>query len=159
MLTTTYLRRWLVVVLGCWALPAVRAQQVGGDGARIAEAIRGEDYSQALRLLGPALRHSPNDAQLWTMQGVAYERQGNRKEALTSFTRALKIAPGTIPALRGAVQIEFDAGSPRAIPLLQRLLQLRPDDITSHAMLAAPGSVSSASSVVSNPTAMRWMNR
>ncbi len=103
---------------------------------RIASALRDRDYVQALQLLGPALRQSPNDAQLLTMQGVAYERQGNRKEALTSFTRALKIAPSTIPALQGAAQIEFDAGSSRAIPLLQRLLRLRPEDTTTHGMLA-----------------------
>jgi tetratricopeptide (TPR) repeat protein len=48
----------------------------------------------------------------------------------------LKIAPDYLPALEGAAQLEFDAGSPAAIPLLQRLLKLNPNDQTSHAMLA-----------------------
>ena len=137
MIAATHLRKWqwFVVAFWCCTLPAVRAQP-SGDETRIAEAIRGGEYSQALQLLGPALRRAPSNAQLWTMQGVAFERQGNKQEALASFTRALKIAPGNIPALQGAVQIEFDAGSPRAIPLLQRLLQLQPDDLTSHGMLA-----------------------
>jgi hypothetical protein len=38
--------------------------------------------------------------------------------------------------LKGAAQIEYDAGSPAAIPLLRTLLRLRPDDPTGNAMLA-----------------------
>jgi tetratricopeptide (TPR) repeat protein len=34
------------------------------------------------------------------------------------------------------VQIEFDAGNPAAIPLIERVIRLHPDDATSHAMLA-----------------------
>jgi len=70
------------------------------------------------------------------MQGVAYDRQGDKKQALAAFRHALKLAPDTIPALEGAAQIEFDAGNPNAIPLLQRLVRLRPGDSTTHGMLA-----------------------
>ena len=62
--------------------------------------------------------------------------QGQKKEALTSFHKALKISPDYLPALHGAIQIEFENGSPAAIPLLQRVLRFHPDDSTSHAMLA-----------------------
>src|SRR5262249_14709788 len=41
-----------------------------------------------------------------------------------------------LPALEGAAQIEVDAGSPGAVPLLERVLRLKPEDPTSHAMLA-----------------------
>jgi tetratricopeptide (TPR) repeat protein len=112
------------------------AQNAGEEESRIASALRDGNPAGALELLAPALRKFPGDAQLWTMQGVAYERQSNKKEALESFTHALKIAPDTIPALEGAAQIEFDGSSPRAIPLLERLLRRRPDDTTSHGMLA-----------------------
>src|SRR4029077_11454117 len=70
------------------------------------------------------------------MQGVAYNGQGNKKEALNSFRHALKISPDNIPALQGAAQIDFDAGDPAGIPLLEHLLKLRPNDLTSHGMLA-----------------------
>ena len=70
------------------------------------------------------------------MQGVAYGGQGHEKDALASFQRALKISPDYLPALHGAIQIEFENASPAAIPLLQRVLSLRPGDETSHAMLA-----------------------
>src|SRR5262249_3889230 len=65
-----------------------------------------------------------------------YAGKGNRKEALDSFYRALKIAPNSIPALHAAVQIEYDTGDARAIPLLEHLLRLRPEESMSHAMLA-----------------------
>ena len=70
------------------------------------------------------------------MQGVAYAGQGQKKEALASFQSALKISPDYLPALHGAIQIEFENGSPTAIPLLQRVLRSHPGDSTSHAMLA-----------------------
>src|SRR5215471_4220313 len=102
------------------------AKTISNEEARIASAIRNGDYPGALRLLGPAIRRSPANAELWTMQGVAYDRQGNPSEALAAFKNALKIAPNTIPALEGAAQIEFAASDPRAIPFLERLLRLRP---------------------------------
>src|SRR5678815_3236959 len=77
------------------------------EESRIAGAIRDGNYAGALELLGPALRRSPGNSQLWTMQGVAYDRQGDKKRALAAFKHALSIAPNTIPALEGAAQIEF----------------------------------------------------
>ncbi len=73
---------------------------------------------------------------LWTMQGVAYSGRGQKKEALLSFRSALKIVPDNIPALQGAAQLEYEAGSAAGIPVLQHLLRLRPSDATSHGMLA-----------------------
>jgi tetratricopeptide (TPR) repeat protein len=102
----------------------------------VAEALRDRDYSRALQLLKPALEASPDNAELWTMQGVAYAHEGREKEALPSFRRALKLSPDYLPALKGAIQIEYEEGSKEAIPLLQRVLRLHPDDITSHGMLA-----------------------
>ena len=61
---------------------------------------------------------------------------GKRAEALQSFQRALKIDPNYLAALEGAAQAQYEAGSRRAVPLLNRILRLRPDDPTAHAMLA-----------------------
>jgi tetratricopeptide (TPR) repeat protein len=55
---------------------------------------------------------------------------------LASFRGALKISPDYLPALQGAIQIEYEAGDSAAIPLLKRVLRLRPGDVTSHGMLA-----------------------
>src|SRR6266567_890549 len=70
------------------------------------------------------------------MEGVAYNREGKKMEALHSFEQALKLDPDSIPALQGAAQMEFDAGNAAGIPLLKHLLRLRPNDLTSHGMLA-----------------------
>ena len=70
------------------------------------------------------------------MQGAAYAGDRHMKEALASFRSALKISPDYLPALEGAIQIEYEAGDPAAIPLLKRMLRLRPTDATSHGMLA-----------------------
>ena len=112
------------------------SQQAPNEESRIASAIRDGNYAQALQLLEGAIRQSPANARLWTMQGVAYDRQGRKKEALVAFEHALRLAPNTIPALEGAAQIGFDAGNPDAIPRLERLVRLRPDNPTTHGMLA-----------------------
>ena len=62
---------------------------------------RTRNLTRALELLRPALQGSPGNAQLWTMQGVAYAGEGHKKEALTSFHNALKISPDYLPALQG----------------------------------------------------------
>ena len=61
---------------------------------------------------------------------------GHKKEALASFRKALKVSPDYLAALEGAAQIEYEAGSRAAVPLLHRVLHLRSDDETSHAMPA-----------------------
>jgi tetratricopeptide (TPR) repeat protein len=102
----------------------------------IASALQGSEFSRAVEMTRAALKESPNNAQLWAMQGAGYAGEGNKAEALTSYRAALKISPDYLPALHGAVQIEYDAGSAEAIPLLKHLLRLHPADRTSHGMLA-----------------------
>lgn len=102
----------------------------------IGAALNDREFARALELLQPAIAASPTNAQLWAMQGTAYAGLGDNKEALASFQRALKIAPEYLPALKGAAQIEYDAGNTAGIPLLERLLHQQPEDVTGHAMLA-----------------------
>jgi len=113
-----------------------QAQVPAARTAEIASALQTKNFESALQMLRPALAASPRDAQLWAMQGTAYAGEKDSKRALASFHAALKISPDYLPALQGAIQIEFEAGSPAAIPLLERVLRLRPADQTSHAMLA-----------------------
>ena len=116
---------------------SIALAQTGQDRiASIAAALRNQQFDQALELLRPALEQSPGNAELWTMQGVAYAGRGQKKEALSSFRSALKISPDSIPALQGAAQIEYEASNAAGIPLLQHLLRLRPRDATTNAMLA-----------------------
>lgn len=102
----------------------------------ISSALQAHEFVRAEDLARDALKQFPDNAQLWAMQGVAYSGLNETKQALDSFRAALKISPGYIPALQGAIQIEFNDGSSAGIPHLKRLLKLRPTDQTSHAMLA-----------------------
>jgi tetratricopeptide (TPR) repeat protein len=111
--------------------------QTGGDqiGA-VSASLRAGEFDHALQLLHPMLQEFPSDPQLWTLQALAYAGAKRNKDALGSFQRALKISPDYLAALEGAAQLEYEAGSGEAIPLLHRILLVRPGDPTSHAMLA-----------------------
>ena len=102
----------------------------------IVSALSNREFDRALQLLQPALKTSPANAQLWMLQGLAYAGKGDQKQALNSYRSSLKFSPDYVPALKGAAQLQFDAGDPAAIPLLAHILQLKPKDYTSHAMLA-----------------------
>ena len=103
--------------------------------AAISAALRNREFDQALELLKPALEASPNNPQLNMLQGLAYSGKGDGEAALGSYKAALKSAPDYLPALEGAAQLEYQAGRPDAVPLLEHVLKLQPGDATSHAML------------------------
>jgi tetratricopeptide (TPR) repeat protein len=115
---------------------AAGAQTADDSVSSIVSALRAQQFDQALHLLQPALERSSNDARLWSLQGVALSGLGRNKEALAAYRHALSIVPNYLQALEGAAQIEYEASSDEAIPLLRRVLALRPNDQTSHAMLA-----------------------
>ncbi|MBO0912616.1 MAG: tetratricopeptide repeat protein, partial [Acidobacteria bacterium] len=118
-------------------VPGSLSSRTGDDRLPpIAAALEGNDYATALELLKPRLAKWPNDAELWAMQGAAYAGEHRNPEALAAFSHSLKLSPNYLPALTGAIQIEFDSADPAAIPLLERVLRLRPADETSHGMLA-----------------------
>jgi tetratricopeptide (TPR) repeat protein len=111
--------------------------QTPADDVRlIAAALRAKEYDRALQLARSVLRQAPEDPRILTLEGMALSGLDKRSEALSAFGRALRIRPDYVPALEGAAELEYKAGSARAIPLLNRLLKLHPDDPTSHAMLA-----------------------
>ena len=115
---------------------AVLGQPANNRIETIASALRNREFDSALQLLQPALQASPKNPQLWMFQGLAYSGKGDRKSALNSYYSALKVSPDYLPALEGAAQLQYEAGSPEAVQLLQHILRLRPNDATSHAMLA-----------------------
>lgn len=118
---------WLDVGLGATTKEQIEA---------ITTALRARDFDRAVELSRTALRDSPNDPQLWTLQGIALSEKGDARTALSAFHKALSLSPDYTAALEGAAQLHYQAGSRDAVPLLNRLLRLRPGDPTSHAMLA-----------------------
>src|SRR6516164_11744691 len=123
-----------VVFLFC--VSGVVAQTRESPLESIRSALGSKDFDKAIELSRAALRQSPNNTQLWTLQGIALASKGDSKEALTAFTQALKFSPDNIAALEGAAQIEYQAGSRGAVPLLNRLLKVNPQNQVAHAMLA-----------------------
>jgi tetratricopeptide (TPR) repeat protein len=101
----------------------------------IASALAAKDFDKALALVQPAVQRSPQDAVLWTLEGLAFSGKGDNDLARGAFQKALKISPDFVPALEGAAQLEYNAGSEKAFPLLNHILQLKPQDPTSHGML------------------------
>ncbi len=102
----------------------------------IASDLRAGRIDEAKQLLSEALKSSPRDARLWTFNGLALAGSGDQTGALASYQRALEFAPEYFPALEGAAEIEYNQHSQAAIPLLRRIVKLRPDDRTAHDMLA-----------------------
>jgi cytochrome c-type biogenesis protein CcmH/NrfG len=102
----------------------------------ISAALRARDFDRAAELSRSALQKFPGDSRLWTLQGIALANLHRDKDALVSFQKALKLSPNAVAALAGAAQIQYEANHPEAVALLKRLLKLRPEDPTAHAMLA-----------------------
>jgi tetratricopeptide (TPR) repeat protein len=120
-----------------FSLTAVLYGQVRSDAAHdVVADLKSGKYVEAERLLETALKTSPRDARLWTLNGLALQRLDRRREASAAFDRALRIAPDYVPALEGAAQIAYEDGDAKAITLLDRIVSLRPGDHASHAMLA-----------------------
>lgn len=125
-----------ILLVSLLLLRCAFSQTAGQRIDLVTSALQNHDFAKALELLSPALRQSPRNAQLLAMQGTAYAGEGRKADALASFRAALKISPDYLPALEGAIQIEYEDGSKDAIPMLQRMLRLRPADQISHGMLA-----------------------
>jgi Flp pilus assembly protein TadD len=119
--------------------PACPAQTAGEQSgtAEIISALRSQNFDQALRLSEGALQKAPHDYRIWTLRGMAYSGERKHSQALDSFEHALKLNSSYLPALEGAAQVEYRQGSKEAKAHLERVLALRPDDATSHAMLGA----------------------
>jgi len=125
------------VLVALFAACAFMAAQTTTDRVGlVTSALRAGQFVKALQILQPELEKDPKNTQLWALRGIALSGKGDKKEALGAFRHALGISPDYLPALEGAAQIEYEDGGKDAVALLQHVLQLRPNDPTSHAMLA-----------------------
>jgi len=123
---------FLGLSLAAWA-------QTGASGVAeqsIEAALRAHNFSQAYELSRSAVAESPRNPKLLALEAYALMGLGRRTEALNAYNRALGVSPEYLPALEGAAQLEYDAGTKRAEVLLSKILELRPGEPTAHAMLA-----------------------
>lgn len=101
----------------------------------IIQALRSQEFDEALHLLQAAMKKNPEDKRLWALRGMAASGKGQSSEALASFEHSLTLDPSYLPALEGAAQIDFRNNSPKTKKLLLSILAQRPEDPTSNAML------------------------
>jgi tetratricopeptide (TPR) repeat protein len=134
-----YLRSALALfLLAACAVAAIA--QTGADASSISaiqSALQARDNERALTLVHTQLQTWPKDVRLWALEGIALTQLGRNREALTAYNKALAISPDYLAALEGAAELEYKAGNGRAVLLLNRILKVRPDEPTTHAMLAA----------------------
>ncbi len=125
-----------VVWMVCTASPVYTASD--DDTVRsISAALRGKHFQEALDLALTARRTSPKDVRILVLEGMALTGLRRDSEALAVFRAAMKDSPDYVPAIEAAAEIEYRQGSPEAAAHLQRLLALRPEEQTAHAMLGA----------------------
>lgn len=111
-------------------------QSAPDDVVAISDALRNHDFAQALNLSQSAVAKNPGDYRIWTLRGMATAGTGDLPKALLDYQHALRLAPNYLPALEGVAQTEFQLGKPDAEVLLEKVLVERPDDPTTHALLA-----------------------
>ncbi len=134
-------RGWTRILLGLAALAlpclgvATQAQQREASVALIESQIRAHAYDQALHSVDAALRRTSNDERLWSLKGIVLSLRGNDADAISAFDKALHIAPNSLVALKGETQLLFQRHDKRAIPLLERIVKIDPNDTIAHEML------------------------
>lgn len=131
-----HILRYFVVLISAIALldPAY-AQNVQSPVSQIVSALKSRDFKRGKDLSDVILAKEPGNYAVWTLRGMTVAGEGNLPQALDSYQHALRLAPTYLPALEGAAQTEFLLGRPSARRLLNQILQQRPDDQTTHALL------------------------
>jgi tetratricopeptide (TPR) repeat protein len=129
-------RNGCIILLISSAYLVAQGQRINVPIDSIESLIRSREYDQALQMTTSALKDTPNDFRIWTLEGIVYSIKGNNHDALNAFDKALSLSPNYAAALKGEVQILYQAQDKRAIPLLERILKTDPKDETAHEMLA-----------------------
>ncbi len=128
----------ICISVSCVALGSLvaTAQQTATSVTSIESLVRSKDYDQALQLTKSQLNTKPNDVRLWALEGIIFSLKDEKTDALGAFGKALSLSPTYMPALKGDVQLLYESGDKRAIPLLGRILKADPHDLTAQEMLA-----------------------
>lgn len=99
--------------------------------------LRSEQFGSAHEAAQRLINQHPHDCELLSLDGLAFNGMKQIGAASRTFHQALQYCPNDLLALEGAAQASYALKDPDAAVLLKRILLLRPDDVTSHAMLAS----------------------
>ncbi len=100
----------------------------------IALELRQHQPQAALRDAKIALKVTPRDPRLWTMEALAARELNDLHAALAAFQYALHLAPDYLPALEGAAQLTYGTEPAQAQLYLARILRQLPDDPVANSM-------------------------
>lgn len=118
------------------SVPDIQAQNPEVSIQAVTEALRSGNNEDALSLARRLVQGQPKDPRAWTLEAIVLSDMKRTDEGLKAFQNALRLQPDFLPALEGAAQIEYNnRHSAAASRLLERVVRLRPDDQTAHAML------------------------
>jgi tetratricopeptide (TPR) repeat protein len=127
---------WIAaIIVGVSSFSA--GQQPAPSVASVQSLIRSHQYDQALQATESQLRTSPRDFRFWTLKGIILSLKGDSNSAITAFETARKLSPDYSPALKAEVQLLYQSGDKRAVPLLENILKIDPSDATAHEMLGS----------------------
>jgi len=130
-------RQVAVAVLLAAATAFLFAQAQQPDADALIQMLREHQYAQAAASADQMLAQHPHDCRLLSLRGLALNGLERPVEAEASFREAVRTCPNDLLALEGAAEIAYGRHEPEAEQLLQRILNLRPGDVTAHAMLAS----------------------
>src|SRR5438270_12655805 len=74
-------------------------------GHLIVSDLQSGNYFEAKELVERALKNSPRNARLWTLDGLTLVRLHDDEDALIAFERGLELSPDYLPALERAAEI------------------------------------------------------
>jgi tetratricopeptide (TPR) repeat protein len=120
-----------------FSAPRLVSAQSQDNASDVVQLLRNRQFEAADQATERLLAAAPQDCRLLSLRGLALNGMGRAAEAKQSFEKALRLCPSDLLALEGAAQIAYAQKQPDATALLERILALRPDDVTTHAMLAS----------------------
>lgn len=118
------------------------SQQLFGQGVQapkqeIYRLLTAQQFPQAEHAASAYLAAHPGDCNVRVMLGIALRGESKTEPAFKAFRAALKDCPQSLAALEGAAESAYALNSPDAKIFINRVIQLRPTDETSYAMLGA----------------------
>ena len=99
--------------------------------------LASQQFPQAERTARAYLVGHPGDCNVSVMLGIALRGESKTEPAYKAFLTAVKECPQSLAATEGAAEAAYALNKPEAKDLLNRVIQLRPGDETSFAMLGA----------------------
>jgi tetratricopeptide (TPR) repeat protein len=129
-------KRLKALAIAALCISFLPAQSRPAGKAEVIVELQQGHNSAALTLVQQALKASPRDCSLLSLEGIARTGLQQTEPALRAFRRAIGYCPDYLPALEGAAQIEYAQNDDDIIPLLKRILAVKPENPTANAMFA-----------------------